>query len=131
MALGNEITIQDIRKANLEIKISEFGSIAKFCDVVDKPPTHVSNIRTGKKNLGEKFARDLEKALHLPRGWFDQGHDSNISALDEAINSIRLTFREHELSTEEKEVMALYRILSERDKYVILNTIKLHAKNKT
>lgn len=126
----NVMTTQKIRRNNLEIKISEFGSLTAFCDAVNKPQSHLSQIRSERRSLGEKMARDIEAALSLPVGWLDQEHCSELSVLDEAIKGIRLAFKQHELSKEEAEMISLFRKLTERDKGIVKSTIKLHANSK-
>jgi hypothetical protein len=65
-----------IKKLNELIKLE--GSIANLCrnrisGKADKPvdPSHISQIRTGKRTFGEKAARSMEERLGLPHMYFD------------------------------------------------------------
>ena len=57
--------------------ISSTGSQALFAKKVDIDSSHLSQIKNpnNPKNLGEKLARKIERALNLPVGWMDQLHD--------------------------------------------------------
>lgn len=65
-----------IKKLNELIELE--GSIANLCrnrisGKADKPvdPSHISQIRTGKRTFGEKAARNMEERLGLPHMYFD------------------------------------------------------------
>lgn len=69
--------ICDIRRINMLELIDRFDSQAKFAEKINKPTSYISQIKRGEKKNGDKvsmgndFARDIELALDLPRGWLD------------------------------------------------------------
>jgi len=70
--------IKEIRLKNLLKLIKQEGSQIAFSRTVDIDSSHISQIKnpSNKKNLGEKLARKIEKALKLPSGWMDIDHEN-------------------------------------------------------
>lgn len=72
----------EIRKQNLERLLKELESqgldtYAKITDKYSEVSTgYLSQVRNGKRQMGEKFARDLEKTLGFPEFYLDQAIDS-------------------------------------------------------
>jgi phage repressor protein C with HTH and peptisase S24 domain len=73
------LTINEIRKLNLQILIAEIGGKkSKLATMADTDPAYISQILStkGKKprNMGDDLARKLEIACKKPRGWMDTFH---------------------------------------------------------
>lgn len=47
------------------------GSQRSLCELIEKAPSTVSRIFTGKKNVGEELARELEVKMGKPPYWLD------------------------------------------------------------
>lgn len=63
-----------IRRANLNrlLKARKLGPTALSRAYKGAPtPPYWSDLRRGRKDFGEKAARDIEEGLGLPRGWLD------------------------------------------------------------
>jgi hypothetical protein len=71
-------TIDEIRRANLEILLSEAGSQAEIGRRIDRTPNQVNQWfgKGSSRNIGDKSARELEVAFDKPKGWMDQDHNS-------------------------------------------------------
>ena len=63
-----------IRKTNLLEQIARFESQREFADVAGLAPAHVSQMVTGKRNMGDAVARRIEASLDLPEGYMDVQH---------------------------------------------------------
>lgn len=68
--------VREIRLARLLELISKFGQ-KELADRVDIDTAYISQIKNpnNPKNMGEKLARRIEKAMNLPFGWMDRLHD--------------------------------------------------------
>lgn len=65
---------KEIRKINLRKLIKASGKkSAKFAEEVDTAPAYISQIFSAKTKaeVGDEFARKIERKLNLPRGWMD------------------------------------------------------------
>lgn len=62
---------RDIRRANFLQLASRYPRIRHFCEAAGLEPSYYSQIKASSKALGDKLARELERRLGLPRGWFD------------------------------------------------------------
>lgn len=73
--------IHEVRKQNLALLIRERfdGKQRRLADAIDRQPDYISRVLKGTKNVGEAFARHVEKSLKLPPGTLD-----NLIVLDEA-----------------------------------------------
>ncbi|WP_421868141.1 S24 family peptidase [Marinobacter adhaerens] len=65
--------IHEVRRENLARLIKDLfdGKQRRLADAIDRQPDYVSRILSGKKNVGEVFARHIEAALGLDRGSMD------------------------------------------------------------
>ena len=68
---GRTVTVQEIRRKNVEILVAQFGSQGKFANKVETAPNYVSQIVTGKRDVGTNLARKIEKAVGLTMGAMD------------------------------------------------------------
>lgn len=68
-------TIRTIRRRNFLSLLSRYETNREFADAVGRAPAFVSQIKTGRRNIGDDVARDIERAFVLPEGWFDVSHD--------------------------------------------------------
>lgn len=73
-------TIEETYRERLQILIEEHGTQAQLGKLIDKSPAQISqwingspDSKTGKpRSLKSETAREIEKALKLPKAWFDQ-----------------------------------------------------------
>lgn len=69
--------IGSIRRENMMSLIANFRTQSDFAEAVDKPASYISQIKKGFKSngdsisMGSEFARDIETAMGLQRGWMD------------------------------------------------------------
>lgn len=70
--------VREIRLARLLELIGKFGQ-KELADRVDIDTAYISQIKNpnNPKNMGEKLARRIERALTLPTGWMDRLHDES------------------------------------------------------
>lgn len=68
--------IKEIRLTNMLDIIDGVSSQREFCDLAGIESSYVSQIKnpSNPKNIGEKLARRIEKAMDKPPGWMDQLH---------------------------------------------------------
>lgn len=83
--------LHEIRLKNLRFLIERVGSQAKLAALLDIEPSFISQINTGARGMGERFARDLETAFNLPRGAMDRpdleaGVSRDLAALESIIS---------------------------------------------
>lgn len=71
-----EMDINEMRRRKLRQLIQQHGSQRLLASASGMDPSHISQIMTSKRNMGEKLAREVEKSLRLTPGWFDDGADS-------------------------------------------------------
>ena len=66
--------IAQIRRGNLARLIAEYGSIEVLATACGKSASYLSQIKNAANGraMGTRFARDMERSLSLPAGWFDQ-----------------------------------------------------------
>lgn len=66
------------RRANLVLVLADPGIAgpAQLARLLGKPKLkgHLSNIKAGKRGMGDLLAQDIEDAAEKPRGWMDQQH---------------------------------------------------------
>jgi hypothetical protein len=81
-------TIAEIRRHNLKLLISEYGSAKALADALDKQPAQLSqwvnaspDSKTGvPRGLRDNTAREIERSTGKPKGWMDtppQGVNDN------------------------------------------------------
>ncbi len=73
-------TIEDVRRNNLRYLVKKMGSVRAVADTLGKSSAQISqwlnaspDSKTGKpRNISTQSAREIERILDKPRGWFDQ-----------------------------------------------------------
>ncbi len=73
------MTAGKTRLMNLEILIKEAGGQRQLAERADLTPSVISQIKTGRRSLGEKLARKIEAGAMKPQGWLDQDHSDSTS----------------------------------------------------
>lgn len=68
---------KEIRLNNLLALSSKYGRIVDFCDRIAMNPSYFSQIKSGKKAIGDDIARKVEEKLGLPRGYMDSAQDED------------------------------------------------------
>lgn len=65
-----------IRRANVTLVMQRAGGPTKMASSLGKPDLrgHLSNIRDGKRGLGDELAAEIEDCFKLGRGWMDRQH---------------------------------------------------------
>jgi len=66
---------REIRLKNLLALSDKHRKIIDFCRKVEMNPSYFSQIKSGKKAIGDEIARKLERKLGLDRGYLDTIHD--------------------------------------------------------
>lgn len=69
--------IKEIRLNNLLALSSKYGRIVDFCDRIAMNPSYFSQIKGGKKAIGDDIARKVEEKLGLPRGYMDSAQEED------------------------------------------------------
>ncbi len=70
LLLNSGMNVKDVRRQHLATAIDKFGSIEALADATGTNPKHLSQLRNGHRNIGDRFARKLEAALSLaPNAW--------------------------------------------------------------
>ena len=64
----------EFRNASITSGIEAFGISRAFADRVEVSPQVWSNIRSGRRAIGDALARRMECRLDKPEGWLDQAH---------------------------------------------------------
>ncbi|WP_020208257.1 LexA family transcriptional regulator [Gilvimarinus chinensis] len=72
MLFNKEMDIKEIRRQHLLRSISQFGSIEALADRTGANSKHVSQLKNGTRNIGDRFARKMEAALGLSVGDWDK-----------------------------------------------------------
>ena len=65
-----------IRLRNLLALADKYKKIIDFCQRIEMNPSYFSQIKNGKKSIGDEIARRVEEKLGIPRGYLDVLHDS-------------------------------------------------------
>lgn len=83
--IGNVKSTGDIRRANLELLLKEFKTLAALADAADTSSVYLTQIRTSAidaktkrpREMGSAMARRLERACTPPKptGWMDVPHN--------------------------------------------------------
>lgn len=69
--------IKEIRLNNLLALSNKYGKIVDFCERIDMNPSYFSQIKGGKKAIGDDIARKVEEKLGLNRGYMDSSQDED------------------------------------------------------
>jgi transcriptional regulator with XRE-family HTH domain len=65
-----------IRLKRLRELVNRYESQKAFAEAVEQPPAYINHLLTGRRNMGEKTARAIEKKLKLPERWLDTPPDT-------------------------------------------------------
>lgn len=57
--------------------LRRFPSQREFADAAELAVAHVSQMVTGRREMGERVARRIEEQLSLPSGWMDEPHHTD------------------------------------------------------
>lgn len=68
---------KEIRLNNLLALSSKYGRIVDFCERIAMNPSYFSQIKSGKKAIGDDIARKVEEKLGLARGYMDSAQDDD------------------------------------------------------
>lgn len=85
-----------IRKRNLNTLIADFGTVGALAEAAGTDPNYLSQLRgpKAKRGVGDKLARDLERAAKKPLGWMDHDHPiesvGNVSQFQASVTRIPL-----------------------------------------
>ena len=74
--------IEDVRARNLSTLIQQ-STLADVSRRAKRNASQLSQMSRGKRTFGERVARGIEEAMHLPPGWFDQPHDKTEGQAEE------------------------------------------------
>ena len=84
--------LAEVRRANLELLIEAYETIAQLNKVLGKPRTDsslsqirnrtVNTVNHCSRRMGSKFAREIEKKLSLPVNWMDIEHPEGSSEIE-------------------------------------------------
>lgn len=77
MKKQNELAV--IRRKNLSAACSGRTEQAELAQKYDCTPGYISNMITGRKDIGEKTARKIEECLGVPMYWLDSLHGADES----------------------------------------------------
>src|SRR5438132_9341870 len=66
--------IREIRRKNMKRLIEEAKTQLAFARLVGTSPAYVSQILSekGRGEIGDRFARNIERGFNRPRGWLDR-----------------------------------------------------------
>lgn len=132
---GNMKTIDEIRRANLELAIKKARTAASLASLIQTAPAYLSQIRnaapdskTGTpKTMGDDLARRIEAALGIGAGWMDMDHSGetkNINGLPKSIltrvDSNMRPPRLQLITDEEADLLHEYRMMAEKEKNMLM-----------
>jgi hypothetical protein len=63
-----------IRLANLRILAGRYETVLAFAEAIHRDETQLYRYLNDRQAIGDRFARYVETALDLPRGWMDHPH---------------------------------------------------------
>jgi hypothetical protein len=66
------------RRVNLRLLVGT-GSKADFAALVGTPKSHLSNLLSGARGIGDELAAKIESTNELPAGWLDEPHTASPS----------------------------------------------------
>ena len=69
------MTTADIRAKKMRELVDSQG-LTRLCEASGRSKSQFSDIKNGRRHMGEKLARALEKELQLPSGYFDQDNEN-------------------------------------------------------
>lgn len=68
---------KEIRLNNLLALAGKYGRIVEFCERINMNPSYFSQIKSGKKAIGDDIARKVEEKLGLARGYMDSQQEED------------------------------------------------------
>lgn len=79
------LTVQEIRRAKAKLLALKAGGISQFARKLDKAESQVRHWigPTPVKNIGTQIAREIEKAMKVPKAWLD-----TLDGIEELANSV-------------------------------------------
>ena len=135
--------VADIRREKLRQYIKEnFRTRAEFAEKIGKSPAQVSmwfmKKNEGKRDIGEKLAREIEKKLGLPKYWMDQRHDEVTDGSHASVSPqiIPNSTNSHgqlntaSLTIKEIELLELFKQLDNNEQDLILKTMAAFSTKK-
>jgi transcriptional regulator with XRE-family HTH domain len=72
--------IRDVRHQRLRLLLSEKGAQQALAERMGVGPAYVNQLYLGNRNIGERAARKIERALSLPDGYMDGREDALTAA---------------------------------------------------
>jgi hypothetical protein len=65
------LPLGDVRRLRLLELSREYPNLSQFAIQIQRQPSYVSHILSGRKKLGETLSRRIEQLTGRPRGWLD------------------------------------------------------------
>lgn len=62
--------VREIRRSRF-LQLLRTRKIVELAGILDVSDNYLSRVKTGRKSIGEQYARDWEMRLGLPKYWFD------------------------------------------------------------
>ena len=134
------MSITDIRRENLKLLVARYGTQAELSRATGKAPAYIGQLAAGVRNLGEAASRDIERALGLPRDWFDHAHTAQHSlpsfpqeqweALSAEARSLVMAvanFAQQATDSGESDLLAAYRACTTEGKAVVVSVAQAQA----
>ncbi|WP_324030031.1 helix-turn-helix domain-containing protein [Pantoea sp. JZ2] len=118
--------IKDIRLQNLKHLMNRENmtqtELALRCEL---SPSVISQVITGRRNLGSNLSRKIEENLRLGHGWLDVQHDiiSNIhmtARRKQSENELKKLVEEMPITNQEKRLLELFRQMPASEKQNII-----------
>lgn len=70
-------TMPEIRQQNLKVLETIYESQRILADILDTTPGYINQLLTGRRNIGERTARKIEKSTGKPAYWMDVLHNQD------------------------------------------------------
>jgi hypothetical protein len=100
--------VAEIRRLNLLGLLRDFGTLEELAEQYDLVANYLSQVKSGHRNMGARFARKLEERMGKGNGWMDKLQFTNP---DDAVDGI--------------EIMQIYDGLLAEDKAALLKHARL------
>lgn len=96
------MNVKEIRRKNLRALARTVGGVTQLAERLEKSQSQISHLigTNPVKNIGDRFAAEVEKIFNKPTGWLDQNHPG-IQEEDAIyqVNAIRRTYYQVPLIT--------------------------------
>lgn len=79
-----EISEEEIRRTNFNARVAAMGGQSEFISATGYNQGQVSSWQSGRKNIGAKAARKIERLAKWPRGTLDEGIGDPLDAVESA-----------------------------------------------